>query len=43
MFADYKINEKKAKGKEKSQGSNGKNIYKDNNKLTFRPNAKNKN
>ncbi len=43
MFAYYKINEKKGKGKERNQGSKGENIYKNNNKFIFRPNSKNKN
>ncbi len=43
MFAYYNINEQKGRGKERNQGSKGENIYKDKNKFTFRPNAKNKN
>ncbi len=43
MFSYYKINEKKGVGKKKNQRSKGENIYKDNNKFTSRPNAKNKN
>jgi hypothetical protein len=31
LFVDDKINDQKAKGKKKNQGSRGENIYKDNN------------
>ncbi len=42
MFAYYKINEQKGRGKKKNQGSKGENIYKYNKKFTSRPNGKNK-
>ncbi len=43
MFAQYKINEQKGKGKERNQGSKENNIYKDNNKFNSRLNVKEKN
>jgi hypothetical protein len=35
LFANYKINKQKGRGKESNQGSRGENIYKDNNNNSF--------